>query len=80
MRSEKSGSSIGGDLMRRNWILKLALYSIKYDVKQTHMLNLEDDGTGMGDFTNIKKLNQSKMVFLVLKVHQKGDLSYKKFI
>ena len=31
LNSEK-GDVIGGDLVRRNWILKLALYCIQYDV------------------------------------------------
>ena len=78
LKSEKSGSSIGGDLVRRNWILKLALYSIKYDVKQTHMLNLADDGTGMGDFTNIKETKSIEEGFSRLKSSSKGRLVLQK--
>ena len=34
---------VGGDLVRRNWIIKLALMCIEYDIKQLHILNLQDD-------------------------------------
>ena len=46
---------MGGDLVRRNWILKLALFCIEYDVKQVHLLNLADNGKGMGDYENLGK-------------------------
>ena len=72
------GNGVGGDLVRRNWILKLALYSIKYDVKQTHMMNLEDDGTRMGDFTNIKETKSIEDGFSRLKSSSKGRLVFQK--
>ena len=45
------------ELVRRNWILKMALYQIEYDVKQIHQLNLVDDNgkTGGGDFSYVGK-------------------------
>ena len=78
LNSEKSSGSIGGDLVRRNWILKLALYSIKYDVRQTHMLILQDGGGGMGDFTNIKETKTIEEGFTRLKSSSKGRLVLQK--
>ena len=43
------------ELVRRNWILKMALYQIEYDIKQIHMLILSDGGSGSGDFSNLGK-------------------------
>ena len=42
-----------GDLLRRNWIIKLILYCIEYDVRQHHQLLLSDDDDGMGDYEKI---------------------------
>ena len=78
LNSEKSGGTIGGNLVRRNWILKLALYSIKYDVKQTHMLILADDGKGMGDFTNLQDAKTIEEGFTRLKSSSKGRLVLQK--
>jgi len=78
LNSEKSQGSIGGDLVRRNWILKLALYSIEYDVKQTHMLNLADSGNGMGDFSNIGQVKSIEEGFTHLKSSSKGRLVLQK--
>ena len=78
LNSEKSSSAIGGDLVRRNWILKLALYSILYDVKQTHMLVLADDGTGMGDFSKLWETKSIEEGFTRLKSSSKGRLALQK--
>ena len=43
------------ELVRRNWIIKLALYQIEYDIKQIHQLILTDGGSGSGDFSNVGK-------------------------
>ena len=50
--SEEKSRGVGGDSVRRNWILKLALYYIEYDVKQHHMLVLTG---GSGDYNNLGK-------------------------
>ena len=78
LNSENSQGSIGGDLVRRNWILKLALYSIEYDVKQTHMLILADSGNGMGDFSNLGQAKSIEEGFTHLKSSSKGRLILQK--
>ena len=50
-----SRGGVGGELVRRNWIIKLALLSIEYDVRQHHQLYFSDDGTGGGDYQKIGK-------------------------
>ena len=66
-------------LIRRNWIIKLALYQIEYDVKQIHSLYLSDSGTkGMGDFENIGKFVSVEEGFKHLKDSSKGRLILKK--
>ena len=74
LRSEKTNNEIGGDLVRRNWILKLALFSIEYDVKQTHMLVLSDDGKGVGDFSNLGQYKSIEEGFTHLKSSSRGRL------
>ena len=78
VNSEKKGNTIGGDLVRRNWILKLALFCIEYDVKQVHLLNLADDGTGMGDYENLGKFSSIEEGFKKLKSSSKGRLILQK--
>ena len=78
VNSEKKGNNIGGDLVRRNWILKLALFCIEYDVKQVHLLNLADDGTGMGDYENLGKFVSIEEGFKKLKSSSKGRLILQK--
>ena len=52
----ENGETKEANQVRRNWIAKLALYQIEYDVKQIHSLYLHDSGIkGMGDFQNIGK-------------------------
>ena len=77
LNSEKSGG-VGGDLARRNWILKLALFCIQYDVKQTHMLILSDGGGGSGDFSNLGQFKSIEEGFTHLKSSSKGRLVLKK--
>ena len=72
---KKSNDDVGGDLVRRNWILKLALYSIQYDVKQTHILNLVDDEKGMGDYTFPGTFESVEKGFTFLKSSSKGRLT-----
>ena len=55
-----NNNDVGGDLVRRNWILKLALYSIQYDVKQTHLLNLADNGKAWVIIVILANINLSK--------------------
>ena len=69
---------IGGDLVRRNWILKLALFCIQYDVKQTHMLILADDGKGSGDFSNLGQFKSIEEGFTHLKSSSRGRLVLQK--
>ena len=65
-------------LIRRNWIIKLALYQIEYDVKQINSLYLADSGSGMGDFENIGKFVSVEEGFKHLKDSSKGRLILKK--
>ena len=78
LNSEKSNNAIGGDLVRRNWILKLALFCIQYDVKQTHMLILADDGKGSGDFSNLGQFKSIEEGFTHLKSSSRGRLVLQK--
>ena len=78
LNSEKVGNTIGGNLVRRNWILKLALYMIQYDVKQIHMLCLADSGKGSGDFSNLGQFKSIEEGFTHLKSSSKGRLVLQK--
>ena len=78
LNSASSSSAIGGDLMRRNWIIKLALYCIEYDVKQTHMLLLTDDGNGSGDYGNLGAFSSYEEAFKKLKSSSKPRIILKK--
>ena len=78
VNSEGNANSVGGDLVRRNWILKLALFCIEYDVKQVHLLNLADNGKGMGDYENLGKYVSIEEGFTHLKSSSKGRLILKK--
>jgi hypothetical protein len=78
VNSGESTNSVGGDLVRRNWILKLALFCIEYDVKQVHLLNLADDGKGMGDYEKLGKYSSIEEGFTHLKNSSKGRLVLKK--
>ena len=73
-----NSSGVGGDLVRRNWILKLALLCIEYDVRQLHMLYLIDGGTGSGDYENVGKFVSVEDGFTHLKSSSKGRLVLKK--
>ena len=73
--TKKNG--VGGDLERRNWILKLALYAIEYDVKQVHLLNLVDN-EDYGDFTDVGTFTNYDDAFKKLKSSSKGRLLLKK--
>lgn len=75
--TSKKVDGVGGDLERRNWILKLALYAIEYDVKQVHLLNLVDND-GYGDFTDVGKFTTLEDAFKKLKSSSKGRLLLKK--
>jgi hypothetical protein len=73
-----AGNGVGGDLVRRNWILKLALFCIEYDVKQLHMLILADSGNGSGDYGNLGKYVSIEEGVKHLKSSSKGRLVLKK--
>lgn len=54
--------------MRRNWIIKLGLLSLEYDLKQIHMSRLvDDDGDGPGDY-NLHDLNITNITTIFNKV------------
>ena len=78
LNSGESPNEVGGDLVRRNWILKLALYSVQYDVKQTHQLVLSDGGNGVGDYSNLGKYVSIEEGFTHLKSSSKGRLVLQK--
>ena len=69
---------VGGNLVRRNWIIKLALYALEYDVRQIHMLILEDGGGGSGDYENIGKFETIEKGYAHLKSSSKGRQILKK--
>ena len=78
VNSEKVNGVIGGDLVRRNWILKLAFYQIEYDIKQIHMFILADNGKGMADYSNLGKYQSIEEGFKHLKSSSRGRLVLKK--
>ena len=43
------------ELVRRNWIIKMALYQIEYDVKQIHQLTLTGDFSNVGKYVSIEE-------------------------
>jgi len=50
----RSKDGFGGDVARRNYIIKQMAYAREYGIKQTHWLYIADSGTtGMGDFSEI---------------------------
>ena len=65
-------------MVRRNWILKLALLCLEYDVRQLHMLILVDGGGGSGDYENVGKFVSIEEGFTHLKSSSKGRLVLKK--
>ena len=74
-----SGDTQEKNLIRRNWIIKLALYQIEYDIKQIHSLYLGDGGIkGMGDFQNLGQYVSIEEGFKHLKDSSKGRLILKK--
>jgi len=75
----ENGDTKEKNLIRRNWIIKLALYQIEYDIKQIHSLYLSDSGIkGMGDFENIGQYVSVEEGFKHLKDSSKGRLILKK--
>ena len=72
LRSDK------GDLLRRNWIIKLILYCIEYDVRQHHQLLLSDDDDGMGDYEKIVDYVSDEEGYTHLKDSSKGRATLKK--
>mgnify|MGYP002625096206 FL=1 len=75
VNSEEKEGTVGGDLVRRNWILKLALYCIEYDVKQHHMLVLTGSS---GDYNDLDTYVSMEEGFKNLKSSSKGRLALQK--
>ena len=73
--SEKK-DNVGGNLERRNWILKLAMYAIEYDVKQIHLLNMVDD-EGFGDYKSVGAFTSFEDAFKKIKDSTRGRLTLK---
>ena len=74
-----NGDTKEKNLVRRNWVIKLALYQIEYDVKQIHSLYLRDSSIkGMGDFENIGTFVSVEEGLKHLKDSSKGRLILKK--
>ena len=78
LNSNESNGKIGGDLLRRNWVLKLALYSLEFDIKQIHMPYLADNNGGMGDFDYLGKFSSVEEGSKKLKNSSKGRNVLKK--
>ena len=75
--TKNKDNNCGGDLERRNWILKMAMYAIEYDVKQIHILNMVDND-GYGDFYTIGTFVSLEEAFKKIKPSTKGRLALKK--
>ena len=73
-----SDNKEASELVRRNWIIKMALYQIEYDIKQIHMLILADGGNGSGDYSNLGKYVSIEDGFTHLKSSSKARLVLKK--
>ena len=69
-------NKVGGDLVRRNWLLKIEMYAIEYDVKQIHLLNLVDD-EGYGDFYSVGTFVSLEEAFKKIKPSTKGRITLK---
>ena len=78
LNSGNNSGQIGGDLIRRNWILKLALYSIEYDIKQIHFPNIADNNGGKGDFDKLGKYISIDEGLKTLKSSSKGRIVLKR--
>ena len=75
----ENGDTQEKNLIRRNWIIKLALYQLEYDIKQIHSLYLYDgDITGMGDFENLGQFISIAEGIKRLKDSSKGRFILKK--
>ena len=65
--SKDSCNALGGETMRKNWIIKLSLLSLEYDIKQNHNKNLFDlNDCGSGDYYPID-VEKKEDIFLNLK-------------
>ena len=73
-----SEGGVGGDLVRRNWIIKLDLLMIEYDIKQIHELILSDGGGGSGDYEKVQKFVSLEESYKYLKSSSKGRATLKK--
>ena len=73
-----SRGGVGGELVRRNWIIKLALFCLEYDVKQHHQLILSDDDGGSGDYENVTDFVSIEKGYSHLKSSSKGRIILKK--
>ena len=71
------GTGIGGDLVRRNWIIKVALMCVEFDIKQLHILNIQDND-GMGDYAYVGKYVSNEEGYTHLKNSSKGRRTLKK--
>ena len=76
--NSKASGGVGGDLVRTNWIIKLALLCLEYDVRQLHNLILVDGGGGVGDYENVGKFVSIEDGFTHLKSSSKGRIVLKK--
>ena len=75
----ENGESEAENLIRRNWIIKLALYQIEYDIKQINFLYLIDKNIkSMGDFDNVGEYISIEEGFKHLKNSSKGRIILKK--
>ena len=77
VNTETGLNSKEGDLVRRNWIIKLALICLEYDVRQLHILNLQDDD-GMGDYAYVGTFVSNEEGYTHLKDSSKGRQILKK--
>lgn len=78
LNSKESKDAIGGDLVRRNWIIKLAFYSLEFNIKQIHIPYLADNNGGFGDYDNLGKFVSLEEGSKCLKNSSKGRKILKK--
>ena len=55
LNSKESNYTIGGDLVRRNWLIKVAFYSLEFNIKQIHIPYIADNNGGFGDYDKLGK-------------------------
>ena len=78
LNSKESNYTIGGDLVRRNWLIKVAFYSLEFNIKQIHIPYIADNNGGFGDYDKLGKFISLEEGSKYLKNSSKGRKILKK--